>query len=424
MRLVKISDIGKVVTGKTPKTSVESYFGGDIPFITPSDMDGRKFIDNTARYLTHEGAASVKNCVIPAGTIMVSCIGSDMGKTHISPRKAVTNQQINSILVNEAHASSDYIYYNLFGRRAEIRNLAAGSSAQPILNKSNFSEIEILLPPMEEQREIASILGALDDKIELNRRMSATLEEMARSLYRSWFVDFDPVLAKMEGRQPAFMDEATAALFPGRFGENGLPEGWESGCISDIAKLNPEKHTKKKHPNTVEYVDLSNTKWGLIELTTRYSWEEAPSRARMVLREQDTIVGTVRPGNGSYSYIGKDGLTGSTGFAVLRPMDPSDVALVYLSATDTDTIDALTNLADGGAYPAVRPDVVATQRVVLADDDVRTAFQESVSPMIAKIEASKTENQTLATLRDSLLPKLMSGEIRVGEAREQVEDVV
>jgi type I restriction enzyme S subunit len=303
-----------------------------------------------------------------------------------------------------------------------ISNLHVGSLIAHF-KKGDFDRLEIPLPNMNVQKEIGSFYLKMSEKIELNNQMSATLEDMARSLYRSWFVDFDPVHAKSEGRQPAFMDEATAALFPDRFGEDGLPEGWERGCIGDIAQLNPEKHTKKSHPNAVEYVDLSNTKWGIIETTTQYPWEEAPSRALMLLREQDKIVGTVRPGFGSYSYIGKDGLTGSTGFAVLRPTDAADIALVYLSATDTDTIDALANLADGGAYPAVRPDVVASQPVVLSSHDLRNAFQELVSPLIAKIEASKAQSQTLAALRDSLLPKLMSGELRVGEAREQVEEL-
>lgn len=403
------------------------YVAEGIPCVMPQDIrDGNIVTTNIAR-ITREDHERLKGFQLRPGDIVYPRRGDITKRALVGEREHGWLCGTGCLRIRPNIQKVDPHFLSYYLAHSDVCNWIdsnAVGATMPHLNTGLAGAIPVVVPPVSIQSEIASILGALDDKIELNRRMSATLEEMARSLYRSWFVDFDPVHAKMEGRLPAFMDEATAALFPDRFGENGLPEGWESGCISDIAKLNPEKHTKKKHPNTVEYVDLSNTKWGLIELTTRYSWEEAPSRARMVLREQDTIVGTVRPGNGSYSYIGKDGLTGSTGFAVLRPMDPSDVALVYLSATDTDTIDALTNLADGGAYPAVRPDVVATQPVVLADDDVRTAFQESVSPMIAKIEASKTENQTLATLRDSLLPKLMSGEIRVGEAREQVEDVV
>ncbi|UOA26043.1 restriction endonuclease subunit S [Pseudosulfitobacter sp. DSM 107133] len=396
------SILGEHVNFSNGKTSPERDLEGGFPVYGSNGLIGFSDITNS-----------------PAHTSVIGRVGSYCGSIHFSKEPCwVTDNAIKATAKTENE--SRFWYYAMSCQ--DLHDLRSGSG-QPLINQTALKAVELPVPSPSERLVIASILGALDDKIELNRRMSATLEEMARSLYRSWFVDFDPVHAKMEGLQPAFMDEATAALFPDRFGEDGLPEGWERGCIGDIAQLNPEKHTKKSHPDAVEYVDLSNTKWGIIETTTQYSWEEAPSRARMLLREQDTIVGTVRPGNGSYSYIGKVGLTGSTGFAVLRPTDTADVALVYLSATDTDTIDALANLADGGAYPAVRPDVVASQPVVLSSHDVRTAFQELVAPLIGMIEASKAQSQTLAYLRDTLLPKLMSGEIRVGEAREHIEEV-
>jgi len=135
----------------------------------------------------------------------------------------------------------------------------------------------------------------------------------------------------------------------------------------------------------------------------------------------DTVIGTVRPGNGSYAYISRSGLTGSTGFAVLSPKNRRDAAFVYFTATDPSTIEALSNLADGGASPAVRPVVVATQEIVVPDALVLNAFASEVMPLIERIEAGKRENQTLARLRDTLLPRLMSGAIRVGKAREQAE---
>ena len=226
-KFLTIGDLGRIVTGKTPLTAVEGNFGGQIPFVTPSDMDGRKTISTTARYLTEVGAASVKGAKIPAGSILVSCIGSDMGKAAVAGRDCVTNQQINSIIV-EDRFSNGFVYYNLSTRKDELRHQAAGGSAQPILNKGDFSRQKIMLPPLGEQKAIAAILGALDDKIELNRRMNATLEAMARALFQSWFVDFDPVRAKLDGRQPAGMDAATAALFPNRFhhvDDHLIPEG-------------------------------------------------------------------------------------------------------------------------------------------------------------------------------------------------------
>jgi len=192
-RETTLDQLGRIVTGKTPPTSRPDYYGGDIPLVTPTDFDGRPTIDTTGRYLTEEGADSVGGSRIPAGAVMVSCIGSDMGKAAVAGRDCVTNQQINSIEV----ATDDdplFVYYNLSTRKEEIR-IAAGGSAQPILNKTAFGKLDILLPPPDEQRAIAHILGTLDDKIELNRHMNETLEAMARALFKSWFVDFDPVRA-------------------------------------------------------------------------------------------------------------------------------------------------------------------------------------------------------------------------------------
>jgi len=193
-REVTLDQLGRIVTGKTPPSSGEGYFGSDIPFITPTDLDGRRVIDSAGRYLTEEGALAVGCSRLPNGAVMVSCIGSDMGKAAIAGHECVTNQQINSIVV-ESGDDSLFVYYNLSTRKAELR-AAAGGSAQPILNKSSFGRFDINLPPPEEQRAIANILGTLDDKIELNRRMNETLEAMARALFKSWFVDFDPVRAK------------------------------------------------------------------------------------------------------------------------------------------------------------------------------------------------------------------------------------
>ncbi|HNP82730.1 MAG TPA: restriction endonuclease subunit S [Nitrospira sp.] len=285
------------------------------------------------------------------------------------------------------------------------------------LNLPTIRQLPVAVPPLDEQRAIARILGTLDDKIELSRRMNETLEAMARTLFKSWFVDFDPVRAKAEGRDTG-LPKPVADLFPDSFEDSDLgeiPRGWEVGTLGDFSALNPESWSKDTRPSEIKYVDLSNTKWGRIEQITRFAADDAPSRAQRVLRPRDTIVGTVRPGNGSYAFILVDGLTGSTGFAVLRPRSDKYAEFVYLAATAADNIDALAHLADGGAYPAVRPEVVATTQVARPKDDVLEAFSRATGSMLRKIAGNGHESRTLAALRDMLLPKLISGELRVPE---------
>ena len=203
---------------------------------------------------------------------------------------------------------------------------------------------------------------------------------------------------------------------PDRLDDDGKPEGWRFGTLNDLALLNPESWTVRNAPAQVAYVDLANTKWGSIDKVEYYAWQDAPSRARRILRAGDTIVGTVRPGNGSYSYVGEDGLTGSTGFAVLRPRSARDRAFVWRAATSAENIDRLAHLADGGAYPAVRPDAVAATEIVIPSAPVLDAFRDAVSASIDLIDANKAESRTLAQTRDLLLPRLMSGELRVADA--------
>jgi len=253
--------------------------------------------------------------------------------------------------------------------------------------------------------------------------MNETLEAMARALFKSWFVDFDPVRAKAEGRDTG-LPKRLADLFPARlvdseFGE--IPEGWEVGTLADLSELNPEVWTKETRPAAINYVDLSNTKWGRIEAVTAHAATDAPSRAQRVLRPGDAIVGTVRPGNGSYALISEVGLTGSTGFAVLRPRAPQYAQLVYLAVTAPENIDVLAHLADGGAYPAVRPEVVAATPVVRPDDDVLQRFFRISGPLLAKMAQNEREARTLGALRDALLPKLVSGELQVENAERIIE---
>ena len=300
-----------------------------------------------------------------------------------------------------------------------IRGVLGDKSAQPNASASTMTKAPLRAPRNKnEQSAIAHILGAFDDKIELNRRMSETLEGIARAIFKSWFVDFDPVRAKMEGRDPGLAPEI-AALFPDRLVETDkgeIPEGWESRAISELADLNPESWSRADYPSQVEYVDLANTKWGEISDVQMFERADAPSRAQRVLRPGDTIVGTVRPGNGAYALIGREGLTGSTGFAVLRPKRKTDREFIYLAATQRSVIDHLAHLADGAAYPAVRPQVVAGVETTLADPDVRSAFSQITGPLLDRIELNRFQSGTLAALRDLLLPKLMSGEIRIRDA--------
>ena len=399
-----LSAVGRIVTGKTPTTSRQDYFGGDIPFVTPSDMGQGRYLRNTARNLSVAGAEAVKNCMIPPNSIMVSCIGSDMGKTYIASSRCSTNQQINSIIVDTDNFSPLFVYYNLFGRRKELRELAAGA-AQPILNKTEFGKVTIDFPPLREQHEIAATLGALDDKIELNRETSTTLEEMARGLYRSWFVDFDPVHASAEGRAPAHMDSTTAALFPDSFGEDGLPVGWSSHLLQKAITF----RSGKTWPAPLRSEDGVATAFGA----------NGPIGKSISSLECDRVI-----------FVGKIGSCGALNYFNGSFWATNNT--YYITSKDTVSLEYARHvLLDidwsqfiGGSSNPYMPlknfdhlTCLQPPKPLLEHFERRAGFIRNI------IEFLDASNRTLATLRDTLLPRLMSGELRVGTAREMLEEV-
>ena len=300
---------------------------------------------------------------------------------------------------------------------AWLKHHAIGAT-MPNLNSSVIASLRIPLPDLYEQKKVVEVLKSIDDKIELNRRMNQTLETIARALFKSWFVDFDPVRAKAEGRDTG-LPEHLADLFPDRFVDSELgeiPEGWTEGALEDLAVLNPESWSKKAHPCDVDYVDLSNTKNGVVEQTQEFEWDSAPSRARRVLRKNDTIMGTVRPGNRSYAFIASDGLTGSTGFAVLRPKEVFNRYFIYSVAVSEANIERLAHLADGAAYPAVRPEAVSSTECVIPNRNVLKAFDDLVDPLRVACASNEQSSGTLSGLREALLPKLLSGKLSAMEA--------
>ena len=422
-----LDDLGRVVTGKTPLTSVEGNFGGRIPFVTPSDMDGRKTISTTARFLTQAGAASVKGSVIPAGAIMVSCIGSDMGKVVVAGCECVTNQQINSIVVDDRF-SSEFVYYSLSTRKDEIRHQAAGGSAVPILNKGDFSRMEIALPPFAEQKAIAAVLGALDEKIELNRRMNATLEAMARALFQSWFVDFDPVRAKLDGRPPAALDPATAALFPDSFQDSTLghiPKGWEAGSILRQADLlsggTPKTDVPAYWNGDVPWAsakDVSQCGEAFLVSTERTITNQGVEEsATKIIPANATVVVARGATTGRLTMFGHAMAMNQTCYG-LRSKVGAPLAL-YCNARHF--IERLVQGGHGSIFDTITTSTFEATDVLLAPKEVLLAFDKQVTPLFQLVHANLHQSRTLATLRDTLLPKLLSGELSVAGAAHVME---
>lgn len=170
---MQIGDLGQIITGKTPSTKRQDFWGGKIPFITPKDIQGLKQIRQTERYITSDGMNSVKSAILPAGAVCVSCIGN-IGYVGMTTEKSVSNQQINSIIVNSEN-DADFVYYLIKSLWPFFKNYEGQSTTLSILNKTQFSKIEIDIPSLPEQKAIAKVLSSIDKKIESNQQINNNL---------------------------------------------------------------------------------------------------------------------------------------------------------------------------------------------------------------------------------------------------------
>jgi type I restriction enzyme S subunit len=419
-----LGDLCEFRAGAVFKPHLQGNTTGAFPFVKVSDMNlpqNKVCIQEANNWVSEDDIRELKAKPLPPGTVIFAKIGEALRQNRLRRlvRDTIIDNNMMGVVPDSARMDQHYLYYAL--SQFDFSDIAQGT-ALPYLTIAALSALQLDVPSLPDQRAIASLLGALDDKIELNRQMNETLEATVRLFFKDWFIDFGPTRAKAEYRPPYLAPELWS-LFPDALNDDDKPMGWKAGTLAAISRLNPEVWGSKNAPFSVEYVDLANTKWGEIEQTQWFEWKHAPSRARRILHPGDTIIGTVRPGNGSFALVGTNGLTGSTGFAVLRPQRPEYREAVYIAATSPETIETLSHLADGAAYPAVRPEVVASQPIIIPDQNCLKAFSAQTAPLINLVLANRKESRTLVQTRDLLLPKLMSGEIRLREAEKLVEQV-
>jgi type I restriction enzyme, S subunit len=423
-REATLAQLGQIVTGKTPSSSCADCFDGDIPFVTPTDFDGRRIIETTGRYLTERGAESVSGSRVPAHCVMLSCIGSDMGKAAIAGRDCVTNQQINSIVV-EFGDDPLFVYYNLSTRKKEIRSFAGGS-AQPILNKSAFGNLDIFLPPPEEQRAIAHILGTLDDKIELNRRMNETLEAMARALFKSWFVDFDPVRAKAEGRDPG-LPKPLADLFPDSFEDSELgkiPKGWEVGTIDEATSLiidyrgkTPKKLGREWSSSGISAISAKNIKKGqLVQKDAMNFVDRGLYNLWMKdkLKIGDILMTSEAP-LGELFYLARNAeFCLSQRVFALRAADTKCFStFLYYWLLSNACQERLKSRTTGTTVLGIRQSELRKVEILIPPLTIQEFLQDYLLRFLTKIACNEEESENLSAIRDTLLPKLIAGELRV-----------
>ena len=309
--------------------------------------------------------------------------------------------------------------------QSSLHSIMIGS-AQKALTITGLLKLRICLPSIRQQERIVAILNALDDRITLLRETNVTLEAIAQALFKSWFVDFDPVRAKLEGRTPEGMDEVTAALFPDGFevSELGLiPRGWRIGKLEDILALRSERTSPNVETALLPYVPIDSIPSKNPFLNGFKSGEEANSSLVLFCKD-DILFGAMRPYFHKVCQAPFNGVTRATVFA-LRSKNARAAAYALFVAFQECTVAYATQHSEGSTIPYAKwPNSFEKMPLLLPPKEIQEGFSLVVSELIEKANSSNQQSQTLATLRDTLLPRLISGQLRLPEVESLTEESV
>ena len=422
-REAKLCDIGEIVGGGTPSTKEESYYGGDIPWITPKDLSthNERYIYRGERSITEEGLKNSSAKLMPKGTVLFSS-RAPIGYVAIAGKELCTNQGFKSLIPKNGVADSEFIYYLFKHKKSDIEAIASGTTFLEV-SGSAMKNISILLPPLPEQKAIAATLSALDDMIELNNQINKTLEEMAQAIFKSWFVDFEP-----------FRD--------GEFEESELgliPKGWRVGAIDELIKETISGDWGKETPqgNYTEKVicirgadipDIAQGRRG--NPATRYILKRNLEKKR--LSENEIIIeisgGSPTQSTGRTVLITKELINSfqepiiCTNFCrAIRLKEATYSNFVY-SLLQYLYNEKVFFTYENGTTGIKNLDITilfGQYKTVIPSEEVFAEYHSMYSEFLRYIYESGFECKKLSEIRDTLLPKLISGEIRV-----PVEEVV
>ena len=455
--VVSLAEIAiKIGSGATPKGGADAYLPSRTRFalVRSQNVFDRRFDHDGLAFISDEQAGGLRGVVLQPDDILLNITGDGItfGRACMAPKDvlpACVNQHVAIIRINPQRADAGYVLAFLTHRdvKSYIESFNAGGSRRAI-TKGHIESFRLPLPPIPEQRAIAHILGTLDDKIELNRRMNETLESMARVLFKSWFVDFlpvranmearnrkaltqtgDPVRAKAEDRDPLPAPQSDAArqagglpkpladLFPDSFEDSELgeiPKGWRVAPLPEVIDVNPIRALRKGVE--APYLDMANMP------TQGHSPDDVLDRAfssGMRFVNGDTLVARITPclENGKTAFVDflKAGQVGwgSTEYIVLRPKPPLPDEFAYCLARSTEFRDfAIQSMTGSSGRQRVPAESLSHFRVVATPKSIAESFGQLTKPLFARSSAATKEGRTLAALRDTLLPKLISGELR------------
>jgi type I restriction enzyme, S subunit len=420
----------------------------DGPHATPKKIDhGPIFLGisslnkgqldlSSLEYLSEEDYPKWTKRVVPQKGDIVFSYETRLGEVAIIPNglRCCLGRRMALMRIDQSKAIPEYILYAYLSPAFQkvIRERTIHGSTVDRIPLTEFGSFPISIPPLSVQKEIAETLSAIDDRITLLRETNTTLEAIAQALFKSWFVNFDPVRAKQEGREPEGMDADTAALFPGSFEESELglvPKGWRAGTLNDLAVYQNGYAFKTKDWQETGYpvVKIGNVKPGVIDISG-CSWvsdDVISGLDRFLLKRGDLLVGMT-------GYVGETGLVPDLSppaylnqrvGRISTKAGIADLGFVYCVVRNPQYKFYAEERSHGSAQANVSGSDLMAYPAIIPTSEVLCAFNQTLHSLINKILTNHSQAQTLATLRDTLLPRLISGRLRLPDAEALVEDV-
>lgn len=394
-----------ICSGGTPKSTIMEYYGGNIPWLNTKEINFSRIYD-TEKKITEEGFNNSSAKWIPENSVIVAMYGATAGKTAIAKIPLTTNQACCNLTINSNKADYRFVYYALCNDYAYLASLANGG-AQQNLNAQQIKEFEIHYPPLDKQKRIADILSSLDDKIELNRRINDNLEQQAQALFKSWFVDFEPF------RDDEFIDSELGKI----------PKGWEIGTIEDLCQniasgSTPSSMNQEYYNGEIKWFTTKELKDSFLIDSEKHISDEGHKNSSTKMFPRGTVLMAIyaAPTVGRLGILTSDA-TFNQAAVGLNPKQEIGSNYVFLLLKKER--DNFNNLAIGAAQQNLSVKFVKTYPIIIPSKKVIVDFNVLVNPFFDRISLLSKEFEALTGTRDTLLPKLMSGKLRISEIEKE-----
>ena len=420
METKTLAEIGTVVTGKTPSTSRRDYYGGDVPFITPTELHAGRTVGQSAKTLSEAGLQSIKGSILEGTSVLVGCIGWDIGNIAMTNDRCASNQQINAVTSIISEVNPSYLYYWLSTKKDYLFSIASVTRT-PILSKSTFEQVKVPVPSRDVQDGIAHILVSIDDQIATNDQVNDNLYAMLQTLYGYWFLQFD---FPDENGQP-YRSSGGRMVWNNQL-KREIPAGWRVGANEELfdgirTGLNPRQNFSLRTQG-IAYLTVKNlTKDGGLDFAScDYIDEEAMEkvRRRSDLRVGDILFASIAPLRRCFLIYEepRDWEINESVFSIRPRRGVTTPEYVYCHLMSDAFVKQAEQSSTGSIFKGIRHETLKGLMTVIPPETVAQSYASAVSPIMRMRNDNLEENRKLQELRDWLLPMLMNGQATVASS--------